>query len=162
MSFFQEEDIHILVVDDDRQTADILVEQLKRLGYRATAAYGGREGLSAFEEGDFQLVITDLVMPDMDGMQLLETIVRLDNRATVIIITGYGTVESAVEAIKKGAYDLLPKPVKLKELEVVVSRALERHTIRRQLGTFRGLTLALLISVPVWLILGIVLALVLR
>jgi DNA-binding response OmpR family regulator len=78
----------------------------------------------------------------------------------VIVITGYGTIESAVRAIKNGAYDFIPKPFKLDELEVIIKRALERHTLFRQLGIFRGLTLALIISVPFWLILGIVLALV--
>ena len=158
MNFFQKEDAHILVVDDNRETADTLVECLSLLGYKATAAYGGHEGLSRFEGGDFQLVFTDLMMPEMDGMELLETIMSLDSRAMVIVITGYGTVESAVEAIKKGAYDFITKPFKLDELKIIIERAMERHTIRRQLGLFRGLVLALLISVPVWLILGIVLA----
>ena len=130
------------------------------MGYQATAAYGGREGLVSFERGDFQLVITDLMMPEMDGMELLEAVKRLDSRVVVMVITGYGTIESAVEAIKKGAYDFIPKPFKMEELEVIVSRALERHTLFRQLGVFRGLTLALLISIPFWLILGIILALV--
>jgi DNA-binding NtrC family response regulator len=130
------------------------------LGYQAAAAYGGREALSRFEQGDFQLVITDLKMPEMDGMELLDAVSRMDSRAIVMVITGYGTIESAVTAIKKGAYDFIPKPFKMEELEVIVKRALERHTLIRQLGVFRGLTLALIISVPLWLVLGIVLALV--
>ena len=152
----------ILVVDDDKVLADNLVEYLSKLGYQATAAYGGREGLTSFERGDFQLVITDLKMPEMDGMELLDAVTRMDSRAIVMVITGYGTIESAVEAMKKGAYDFIPKPFKMDELEVIVKRALERHTLIRQLSVFRGLTLALIISVPFWLILGIVLALVWR
>ena len=151
---------HILVVDDDKNLADDLVMYLSKFGYRATPAYGGREGLDKFEQGDFQLVITDLKMPDMDGMELMEAVKALDSRVTVMVITGYGTIESAVEALKRGAYDFIPKPFKLEELELIVNRALERHTLFRQLGIFRGLTLALIISVPFWLILGIVLALV--
>ena len=158
MNFFQKEDVRILVVDDEKTMADALVDCLSELGYSAVAVYGGHEGLSVFEKGDFQLVITDLVMPEMGGMALLEAITRLDSRAVVIVMTGYGTVESAVAAIKKGAYDFISKPFKTDELEVIVERALERHAIRRQLGTFRGLTLALLVSIPVWLVLGIVLA----
>jgi len=158
--FFNKKEARILVVDDDKVLADNLVEYLSKLGYQASPAYGGREGLTEFEQGDFQLVITDLKMPEMDGMELLEAVKALDRRVVVMVITGYGSIESAVDAIKKGAYDYIPKPFKMEELEVIVNRALERHTLLRQLGVFRGLTLALIISVPFWLILGIILALV--
>ena len=160
MTLSHKKDANILVVDDDKVLADNLVEYLSKLGYQASPAYGGREGLTKFEQGDFQLVITDLKMPEMDGMELMEAVRRLDGRVVVMVITGYGTIESSVEAIKKGAYDYIPKPFKMEELEVIVSRALERHTLFRQLGVFRGLTLALIISVPLWLILGIILAIV--
>lgn len=147
----------ILVVDDDQTLADNLVEYLQRLGYRAVPAYGGREGLETFREGDFQLLVTDLMMPEMGGMELLEAVKTLDPHATVLVVTGYGTIESAVEAIHKGAFDLVPKPFKLSELEVIIQRALERRALAKQLGMFRGLTLALIISVPLWLLLGILL-----
>ena len=160
MIFSKKYDANILIVEDDKVLADNLVEYLSKLGYQASPAYGGREGLTMFVQGDFQLVITDLKMPEMDGMELLDSVSRLDSRVCVMVITGYGTIESAVDAIKKGAYDFIPKPFKLEELEVIIRRALERHTLLRQLGLFRGLTLALIISVPFWLVLGIVLALV--
>ena len=150
------------MVDDEKQAADMLVDYLSNLDYQTVAAYSGYDALSKFKDGDFQLIITDLKMPEMDGMELLEAAKSLDKRVVVLVITGYGTIESAVMAIKKGAYDFIPKPFKMKELEIIVKRALERHTLFRQLGLFRGLTLALIISVPFWLILGIVLALVWR
>jgi len=153
-----DQDARILVVDDDQGIADTMVEFLTKLGYKATAAYGGREGLNRLEQGDFQLVILDLKMPDMDGLEVLQAIKASGSRAVVLMITGYGTVETAVAAIKAGAYDFIEKPVDFKTLEVIVSRALERHTLFRELGVFRGLTVALIISVPVWLILGIILA----
>ena len=159
---FNKKEARILVVDDDKVLADNLVEYLSKLGYQASPAYGGREGLTEFEQGDFQLVITDLKMPEMDGMELLDAVTRMDSRVVVMVITGYGTIESAVTAIKKGAYDFIPKPFKMEELEIIVKRALERHTLIRQLGAFRGLTLALLISIPFWLILGIILSLIWR
>jgi DNA-binding NtrC family response regulator len=152
-------DSRILLVDDDRELADALVESLSNLGYSAKAAYSGREGLNTFEKWAFQLVITDLKMPDMDGIELLRAVKTLDKEAVVIIITGYGTIESAVKAIRQGAYDYITKPVKMNELELVIDRALERRTLSKRLGIFRGLTLALIISVPMWLVLGIVLAL---
>jgi DNA-binding NtrC family response regulator len=153
------QDVKILVVDDDKELADGLVESLSDLGYSAAAAYSGREGLNRFENGAFQLVFTDLKIPDMDGMALLEAVKALDSRAVVIVITGYGTIELAVKAIKNGAYDFIPKPIKMEELELIINRALERRALSKQVGVFRGLTMALIISVPVWLILGIVLAL---
>lgn len=155
-------DANILVVDDDRELADLAVEYLTTLGYKATPVYGGKEAFDLFSKGDFQVVITDLVMPDMNGMELLEAVKRIDKQVPVIVITGHGTVESAVEAIKKGAYDYLPKPIRMGEVEVIVKRALERQTLAKQLGLFRGLTLALLISIPFWLILGIILTLLFK
>ena len=159
---FDKQDARILVVDNDKELADGLVDHLSNLGYSAAAAYSGREGLSRFENGGFQLVITDLKMPDMDGMELLEAVKARDKQAVVMVITGYGTVESAVKAIKNGAYDFITKPIKMEELEVIIERALDRYALSKQLGVFKGLTLALIISVPLWLILGIVLAVVWR
>jgi len=118
------------------------------------SGYGGMEGVKRFQEGCFQLVVTDLKMPDVDGMDLLKTVKGIDNRVPVVIVTGYGTIRKAVEAIKCRAYDFIEKPVEREKLTLVVERALERHNLFRQLGVFRGLT----ISIPFWLILGIVLA----
>ena len=95
-------DPRILVVDDDKELADNLVEFLNRMGYRAFPAYDGKEGLSRFGNEDFQVVITDLMMPEMDGIKLLNEIRKLDNDVTVILLTGHGTIESAVNAIKGG------------------------------------------------------------
>ncbi len=161
MDLKTDKNVRILVIDDDQHLADMLLEFLVKQGYQAFAAYNGREGLVQFEQGDFQLVILDLKLPDMDGMEVLESIKAIDSRAVVLIITGYGTIESSVAAVKKGAYDFIPKPINLEALELIISRALEKHTLFKQLGIFRGLTLALIISVPVWLILGIILATIL-
>ncbi len=159
---FGKQDVRILVVDDDKEFADLLVEHLSNLGYSAKAAYSGSEALSRFENGAFQLVITDLKMPDMDGMDLLEAVKARDKQAVVMVITGYGTIESAVKAIRNGAYDFITKPIKMEELEVIIERALDRYALSKQLGVFKGLTLALIISVPLWLILGIILAVLWR
>jgi len=148
----------ILVVDDDREFADSLAEHMSGLGHSVKVAYEGQEGLDRFRTGAFHLVLTDLQMPGMDGIELLHEIKGLDNRCVVVLITGFGTVESAVTAIKEGAYDFITKPVKFDQLDVVVNRALEKRHLVKQLDFFRGLTLAVLISVPLWLILGIILA----
>jgi two-component system phosphate regulon sensor histidine kinase PhoR len=158
MTLKKENNTRILVVDDDRQLADMLVEYLVRLGYKAAPAYGGREGLARFEQDDFKLVLLDLKMPDMGGMEVLEAIKSIDNRAVVMVLSGFGTIESAVTAIKKGAYDFIPKPVELNALGTILDRALREHALSRQLERFRGLIFALVVSVPLWLILSIMLA----
>ena len=158
--FSSKKTANILVVDDDKRLADNLVKYLTMLGYHASPAYGGREGVNRFKEGDFQLIITDLKMPGMDGMELLEEVKSLDKKVVVMVVTGYGTIDSAVAVIKKGAYDFIPKPFKMEELEVIISRALDRQTLLRQAGVFRGLSMALIISIPFWLLLGILLAMV--
>ena len=150
----------ILVVDDEKQVADVLVDYLSNLGYQTVAAYSGYDALSKFKDGDFQLIITDLKMPDIDGMDLLEMVKGWDKRAMVIVITGYGTIESAVEAITKGAYDFIPKPFKMEELEIIIERALDRYALSKQLGLFRGLLFCLIASIPFWVIVGIVVAMV--
>ena len=136
--------IKILVVDDDRQLADTLTEFLLKLGYQAATAYGGREGLELFEQGNFQLLITDLMMPKMDGMELLAEVKKQDRLAVVLVITGVGTVESAVDAMNKGAYDFIPKPVKLAELGVIIERAMERYEIFRKMRVFRRMFFSML------------------
>jgi DNA-binding NtrC family response regulator len=148
----------ILIVDDDPEFADSLAEHMSGLGHSVKVAYDGQEGLDRFRAGAFHIVLTDLQMPGMDGMALLHEIKRLENRCVVVLITGFGTVKSAVEAIKEGAYDFITKPVKLDEVDVVVNRALEKRHLVKQLDFFRGLTLAVIISVPLWLVLGIILA----
>jgi DNA-binding NtrC family response regulator len=112
---------------------------LSRLGYRAEAAHNGKEALELYAQGDFTVVVTDLMMPEMDGMELLLSIRKLDPDALVIMLTGYGTIESAVNAIKAGAFDYITKPLKLQEIEVTIQRALERDFIFNRMRRFRSL-----------------------
>ena len=158
MGRLSDKDSRILVVDDDKEVADMMVTFLTRVGYHASAAYGGKEGVARFLEGDYQLVLLDLKMPDMDGLEALEIFKATQPQVAVIMVTGAGTIESAVASIKAGAYDFITKPLDFKSLEMVVERALERHGLIKQRGIFRGLAIALLISVPLWLVLGILLA----
>ena len=153
MGFFKKEP-KILVIDDDRNLTDNLVEYLTKLDYQAFPAYGGSEGLTKFEQDNFQVVITDLKMPDMDGMELLEKMKKLDNDAIVIILTGYGSIESSVAAVKKGVYDYISKPLEFKEIELIVNRALDKHTIFSQMRMFRWMLYLLLLSIPLWILSG--------
>ena len=154
----KKDEVRILVVDDNREFADVLAEYLSRLGYQAVVAYGGKEGLERFKEGDFQIVISDLKMPDMDGMDLLKAVKAIDKDVVILVVTAYSTIDTAVTAIKNGAYDFLSKPFDLKALEVIVDRAMDRQRLYQRLRRFRKLVLVLVVSVPCWLILGILLA----
>ena len=144
----------ILVVDDDRDLADMLVDYLARLGYRAVAAYGGPEGLALFKQGKFALVVADLKMPQMDGYALLEAVKARDAQAVVVIITGYGTIDKAAAAIKKGAYDVIAKPLDFKALEITIKRALEKYTGDKKLHRLRKQSLILVLAIPLILLLG--------
>ncbi|MCD6335759.1 MAG: response regulator [Candidatus Latescibacteria bacterium] len=153
---------NILIVDDDHAVAEMLSEVVKAMGKHPITAANGREGLEKFQKHSVDLVITDLKMPEMDGNVLLKEIKRIDKDAVVIVLTGYPSVDTAVETIKDGAYDYLNKPLKVAEIEVVIERALERKSLAKSLAFFKGANWALIISVPIWLILGIILASILR
>jgi len=157
MRIMRKREPRILVVDDDKMLTDNLIEFLTKLGYQAFPAYNGKEGFARFEQEDFQVVITDLKMPEMDGMELLEEMKKLDSDVIVIILTGFGTIESAVQAIKGGAYDYITKPLKFEEIELIVDRAMEKHTIFRQMRRFRGMFFFVLFTVPFWILLGVLL-----
>lgn len=145
--------VNILVVDDDRQIADMLKEYLSGRGHSVTTAYGGREALAAFSGGKFPVVIVDLKMPDVDGMAVLESVKKTDRSAVVIMITGYGTLDSAVAAINRGAYDFIAKPFKWEELDIVLRRAIERHWSLKQIGLYR--ILAWSSVVPILILIGL-------
>src|SRR5690606_28709058 len=94
----------ILLIDDDASHAEIAGESLERADFAVTLAHSGDEGLRKFREGEFDVVLTDLRLPDTDGMEVLKRIKAADADVEVIIITGYGSVEKAVEALQQGAY----------------------------------------------------------
>ena len=119
----------ILVVDDDRIILDSLCELLTLEGYTATAAESFKEAAAALQTQPFSLVIADVNMPDGDGFELLSLIRKNYSQTVVIIITGYGTIESAVEAIKMGAYDYLTKPIADDDLLLAVQRALRQQSL---------------------------------
>ena len=146
---------NILIVDDDESLREVLVDAVTNLGHQAIDACNGVEALDKFRESSFDIVLTDLKMPQMDGLRLLEEIKKLKYDAVVIMITAFPTVDSAVQAIKLGAYDYITKPFKIEELEVVLDRALEKKRLLRQLGLFRGMFWLAVFTIPFWIILGI-------
>ncbi len=124
--------MRILIVEDDRDFRELLVDHLREQGYQVDSASDREEGFEALEEKDYSVVILDLFLPDGNGMDLLSWIKENTPLTEVIVITGHGTIKTAVEAMKLGAYDFLTKPCSLKEVEILVKKALESRGIKRE------------------------------
>jgi two-component system response regulator PilR (NtrC family) len=116
----------ILVVDDEPGMREFLTICLTRSGYRTEAVAGGAAAIAALDDAEYDLVITDLTMPQVDGMAVLRHATGLSTPPLVIMITAFATTETAIAAMKLGAYDYLTKPFKIDEIQVIVRRALER------------------------------------
>ena len=134
-------DALVMVVDDQEHMRDSLVETLKRAGYRARAFAGGAEALEVLGTDGYDLVITDMRMPSVNGLALVKRAAESAPGVPVVVVTAYGTVENAVEAMRLGAVDYLQKPFKAEELEIVVARALERRRLEAELAFRRELDL---------------------
>lgn len=139
----------VLVVDDDPIAAESLADHLGEEGYGATTALGGEEALRALEAADrpasageparpFAVVICDLSMPGIGGIELLKRITKLHPQTVVLLLTGYGTIESAVESLRLGAADFLTKPVIDTELKLSMERALRQHALLSENRSLRG------------------------
>ena len=122
----------ILVVDDSTPVRENLCELLSAEGYEVDSCGGGQEALHFLHERTYDLVLTDLSMPGVDGMAVLAYLVNHFPETSCIIITGYGTIQTAVNAMRLGAYDYLCKPVESQEILMVIARALEHQRLRRE------------------------------
>ena len=129
---FHEESHRVLVVDDEKVIREILSDFLSMEGYVVKTVEDGLEALEALKEGGFNLVITDLKMPRMGGLELLEEINKRALNVLTVIMTGFGTVETAIEAMKKGAYDYILKPFKVEEVIHIVQRGLEKQRLQQE------------------------------
>ncbi|NOY60035.1 MAG: response regulator [Calditrichaeota bacterium] len=152
----------ILLVDDERDILETLPEVLKKWGHETFVAPNGFEALKVFQSNSVDFIITDIKMPQMDGLELLQKIQEIDKHCMVIFLTGYPSLDSAISAMRSGAYDYLVKPVNLEELKLRIERGLERKEHIKSLPLLRGLNWALLVSIPLWLLLGIILAKLLK
>ncbi|MEE9312503.1 MAG: sigma-54 dependent transcriptional regulator [Planctomycetota bacterium] len=119
----------ILLIDDDESHAVIAGESLERVGYDVTLAHDGVSAIERYAEAEFDCVLTDLRLPDTNGMELLKRFKATDADVEVIIITGYGSVEKAVDALHAGAYSFLEKPLNIDALRNTVAKALERRKL---------------------------------
>jgi two-component system, NtrC family, nitrogen regulation response regulator NtrX len=116
----------ILVIDDERSIRNTLKEILEFEGFEVEVAEDGMEGIEKFEKGHFDVVLCDIKMPRIDGMEVLGKIHEMDPDATMVMISGHGTIDTAVEAIKKGAFDFISKPLDLNRLLITIRNATDK------------------------------------
>ncbi len=133
----------ILIIDDDAPMRFFLAEAMRKEGYACDEAASGREGLEKLGRGDTPVVLLDLKMPGMGGLEVLKEIRRIDPEAPVLIVTAFGTKDAALEAVRQGAYDFFTKPVDLEEMRVVVRRAVERARLQVEVRALREEVLSL-------------------
>src|SRR5262245_4700605 len=122
----------ILIIDDEFDTREVLKDRLESLNYRVLTAATGEKGLERLERENPQLVLLDIELPDMNGLEMLGEIRKREHDITVVMITAYGTIERAVRAMKEGAYDFIPKPFEPDHIALIVAKALERERLKRE------------------------------
>src|SRR5438552_1158437 len=120
----------VLVIDDEPGIRELLSRELVTHGYRVEAAANGQEALEKIEPGKYQVALCDLNMPKLGGLEAMEGIRKRDPGVEVIMMTGYATVETAVAAMKKGAYDFVQKPFNLKEVLALVEKSIEKSDLK--------------------------------
>ncbi len=147
-----------LIVDDEETVREILSGFLESFGFETVCAQDGEEALQIYKKGTFDIVISDMMMPNMGGMDLLNELKQIDPDVIFILITGYPSMESAIAAIKMGARDYITKPFNIEEIKLKIDRALLERSLLGEVKSSRGIMWALILSIPIWLILGIILA----
>jgi len=133
----EEAAISILLVDDEIINLQNISHYLDQKGYRVTTAENGSDAISLLSRMVFDLVITDLRMPDVDGVQVMKSAKQFHPEIEVIIVTGYATINSAVKAMSRGAFYYMAKPIKLKELHTFVIKAMEKTMLRREINLLK-------------------------
>lgn len=126
------DDIRVLVIDNDHALAHAMAESLERVGYPITVATSGSEGVKRIEQDTYDVIVTDLVMSDVDGMEVLARAKKALPESEVIVVTGHASVPKAVEAMQQGAFNFLQKPITPDKLRAVTERAAERIRLKRQ------------------------------
>lgn len=127
-----DEAIKILLAEDEMNLSRILETQLRKRGFEVSVVHDGRAAVETLKAEEFDVALVDLVMPEVDGIGVLREAVELDSAPEVVIVTGNGTVETAIAAMKLGAYDYVTKPCRVAELEMLVKRAFEKRRLARE------------------------------
>lgn len=127
----------ILIVEDEKSMREVLKMLLEGESYEVTTASDGLEGVSYLDKDIFDLVITDMKMPKLSGLELLKRIKEISPETIVIVITAFGTTETAIEAMKLGAYDYINKPFNIEEIRLIVKKAIEKKRLSEELSVLR-------------------------
>jgi DNA-binding NtrC family response regulator len=128
---------HLLIVDDDPVTVNLLKEVLSKEGYDVVTALSGEQAIAHGMDSVFDIVVTDVRMGDKDGMEVLRSFKKIAPETMVIMITAFGSIETAIEAIRQGAFDYISKPFKLDEIKFTISRALEQRRLLQENRFYR-------------------------
>ena len=123
---------HVLVIDDDPAVLEVLQETLTQEGHAVSLANDGARAMQVAKETPVQIVVTDFQLPDIDGVEIIDRLTRLDAKIIPIMMTGFGTIETAVRAMKSGAFDFITKPFDPETVAVVVRKAVEFHRLRQE------------------------------
>src|SRR5208337_4084174 len=127
----------VLIVDDEEQMRELLAKVLEKNGYQVMTAGDGGQALTLLEKEPMDLVVTDVRMPGLDGMEALKAIKELNPEIVVIIMTAFGSIDQAVQAVKEGAYDYINKPFKIDEMLLTIKKALEERRLRHEVTALR-------------------------
>ena len=134
----------LLVVDDEEPQREMLGNILMRAGFEVETAADGREALERLEQDGFDLLLTDQRMPNLDGLELLERVRKLSPGLPVVLMTAFGTVSTAVDAMKRGAADYLTKPFERDELLLVIEKVMRQRRLEDEVASLRGVLLSLI------------------
>ena len=152
----------ILIVDDDKGIREALAKNLVSLQYAVETAEDGRDALNKYRKGDFEVILADMFMPNVDGIELLRRIREVSDEVIFLMMTDHPSIGTAVESVKRGADDFITKPFHLEDVKIRILRAIEGRTVKGRLKTVQGLVWGLMLSIPLWLLLGIVLVILLK
>lgn len=124
--------VRLLVVDDDSGMRVMLADHLHTLGLAVSSARSGQDAVELLNSEAFDIVLTDLVMPGVDGMAVLEAARQSDPRTHVVVMTGYSSLKTAINSVRSGAFDYLTKPFELVQIEIIVNRILENRRLKAE------------------------------
>ncbi len=152
------EQINVLVVDDEQDVLHTLEAMLIELNFNPLIAQNGDKAMDIIEKNNIDVVLSDIYMPETDGFELLRNVRSFDREIVFLMITGKPTIETAVQSIREGAYDYITKPFDMEDLRIKINRCIEKKRLSHNLKWSRGVIWALIISIPIWLLLGIIFA----